>query len=303
MSSPSPDAAESPARVLSANLKGILWMLCAVCALTVMAVTLKHMVTGMSAWQASWLRMGFGVLFLTPWVLRTGRAGVLSPRLKLLWLRGLFGTASFSLTVYALGELILADAVVLSFTTPFWVIPLAALMLGELAGWRRSLATAIGFIGVLLIIKPQFGIQSAMLIALLAALMRGFVVVFIKNLTATEPPRRIVFWFFATGFVLLAVPAWLTWTPPSAAQIGWAVLAAFAGWIGQEWLSRAYRDGEATVVAPIEFVRVPLAAVIGLTLFAEIPDAWTAAGTVVIIGASWAISRTKPGGAPKPNAA
>lgn len=275
------------------NLKGTLWMLAAVGALTVMAVTLKHVVTDMSPWQAAWLRMCIGLGFLAPWVLRTGaRKAILSPRLPMLWARGLFGSASFALTVYALGHLILADAMVLSFTTPFWVIPLAALFLGEYAGWRRALATALGFIGVLLVLKPQFGIQDAMLIALLSALLRGFVVVFIKNLSSTEPPRRIVFWFFAVGVIVLAGPALLHWTTPTHAQLGWLALAALGGWLGQEWLSRAYREGEATIIAPLEFTRIPIAAIIGLTVFAEIPDSWTLAGTAVIIGAAYIISRT-----------
>lgn len=278
---------------MTGNLKGTLWMLAAVAALTVMAVTLKHVVADMSPWQAAWLRMCIGVCFLAPWVLRTGiRDAILSPRLPMLWARGLFGSASFALTVYALGHLILADAMVLSFTTPFWVIPLAALFLGEYAGWRRALATALGFVGVLLVMKPQFGIQEAMLVALLSALLRGFVVVFIKNLSTTEPPRRIVFWFFAVGVIVLAVPALLHWTTPSAAQWGWLALAALGGWLGQEWLSRAYREGEATIIAPLEFTRIPVAALIGWVLFVELPDYWTFAGAVVIIGAAYIISRT-----------
>lgn len=278
---------------IGSNLRGTLWMLAAVGALTVMAITLKHVVTDMSPWQAAWLRMCIGLGFLVPWVIRTGISdAILSPRLPMLWARGLFGSGSFALTVYALGHLILADAMVLAFTTPFWVIPLAALFLGEFAGWRRSLATALGFIGVLLVMKPQFGIQEAMLIAVLSALLRGFVVVFIKNLTTTEPPRRIVFWFFAVGVIMLAAPALLHWTDPTAEQWFWLAIAALGGWVGQEWLSRAYREGEATIIAPLEFTRIPVAAVIGLTLFAEIPDYWTLAGTLVIIGASLIISRT-----------
>lgn len=279
---------------MSRNFKGTLWMLAAVAALTVMAVTLKHVVTEMSPWQAAWLRMCIGVGFLLPWVIRTGvRDAVLSPRLPMLWARGLFGSGSFALTVYALGHLILADAMVLSFTTPFWVIPLAALFLGEFAGWRRILATALGFAGVLIVMKPQFGIQEAMLIAIMAALLRGFVVVFIKNLSTTEPPRRIVFWFFGVGAVVLAGPALIHWTTPTIAQWGWLGLAAFGGWVGQEWLSRAYREGEATIIAPLEFTRIPVAALIGLALFAEFPDYWTLAGTAVIIAASLIISRTR----------
>ena len=60
-----------------------------------------------------------------------------------------------------------------------------------------------------------------------------------------------------------------------------------------DWLSRAYREAEATIIAPLEFTRIPVATIIGLTLFAEIPDYWTLVGTVVIIGASWVISRTR----------
>lgn len=278
---------------MSGNVKGILWMVAAVCTLTVMAVTLKHVVQTISPWQASWLRMVFGVAFLLPWVIRNGASSIMSDRLPLLIARGVFGTGSFALTIYTLRELILADAVVLSFTTPFWVIPLAALMLGEMAGWRRALVTAVGFGGVILVVKPQFGIETAMIIALVAAVLRAFVVVFIKDLVRTEAPRRVVFWFFATGMIVLAGPALTNWTAPSAAEWAWILLAAIAGWIGQEFLSRAYREGEATVISPIEFGRVPLAAVIGFAIFSEVPDLWTAAGTVVIVGAAWAISRTR----------
>lgn len=128
--------------------------------------------------------------------------------------------------------------------------------------------------------------------AILSALLRGFVVVFIKNLTTTESPRRIVFWFFVVGVIMLAAPALMHWTDPTAEQWFWLTIAALGGWVGQEWLSRAYREGEATIIAPLEFTRMPVAAVIGFALFAEIPDYWSLAGTLIIIGASLIISRT-----------
>ena len=98
--------------------------------------------------------------------------------------------------IYALGELLMSDTMVLSFTTPFWSIIISTILLGEVVRRHRIVATIAGFIGVVMIIKPQNEIEPAMFIAIGSALFTSAAMVSMKALTSSEPPMRILFYFF-----------------------------------------------------------------------------------------------------------
>ncbi len=273
------------------NVRGVLWMLLAVAALTGMFVILKQMANELPFWVVVLMRTAVALVMLTPWLVRVGFAGVATRRIGLHFLRAFFGMASFACVVYALSKLLLSDAMVLSFTAPFWSILISALLLGEVIRRYRIVATIIGFLGVVMIVKPQGGVDPAMLIALLSALFTAAAMVSMKSLSSSEPPTRIVFYFFLFGTLLLAPPAALTWETPNAAQFGWLVGSGLLGVAGQNFLARAYDAGEVGAVAPFDFVRLPLSALLGFVVFDEIPDAWSGVGTLVIIAASLYIAR------------
>jgi len=112
-----------------------------------------------------------------------------------------------------------------------------------------------------------------------------------KSLSRTEPPSRIVFYFFVYGTLILLIPAALTWVTPNLVQLGWLVLAGFLGAIGQEFLARAYSAADVTLVAPFDFARLPVAALFGFVFFAELPDAWSGVGALIIIGSALYLAR------------
>ena len=273
------------------NLRGIMWMLMAVTALTIMFAIIKQMATELPVFVVAIMRTFFALLLLAPWMMRVGVAGMATRRLGGQFLRAFFGIASFACVVYALAHLLMADAVVLAFTSPLWSIVISIIILGEVAGPRRILATVVGFAGVLMIVKPQLGLQPAMLIALGSAVFTSLAMITMKRLTATEPPTRIVFYFFLFGTLLLLIPAAVTWETPTWVQFGWLFAAGVLGAIGQDWLARAYDAAEVTVVAPFDFGRLPVAALLGFFIFDEVPDIWTVIGTLVIIAASLYIAR------------
>lgn len=273
-----------------------MWMLLAVTSLTVMFAIIKQMATELPIFVVAILRTFFALLLLAPWMMRVGIAGIATRRPGAQFLRAFFGIAAFACVVYALAHLLMADAVVLAFTTPLWSIVVSAIVLGEIAGPRRVLATVVGFAGVLMIVKPQLGLQPATLVALGSAVFTSLAMITMKRLSATEPPTRIVFYFFLFGTLLLLVPAAVTWETPTLVQFGWLFAAGVLGAIGQDWLARAYDAAEVTVVAPFDFGRLPVAAVLGFVVFDEVPDIWTIAGTLVIIAASLYIAHREARG-------
>jgi len=273
------------------NLRGVIWMLLAVACLTGMFTILKHMANELPFWVVALIRTAVALALFAPWFARVGIAGVATRRIGLHFLRAFFGTASFACVIYALSHLLLSDTMVLSFTAPFWSIIISGLLLGELIRRHRITATIVGFTGVLMIVKPQGEVDTAMLVAVISALFTSAAMVSMKSLTSSEPPMRIVFYFFLFGTLLLLPPAILTWQSPNPVQLSWLVGAGILGALGQNFLARSYDAGEIGVVAPFDFVRLPMAALLGFLVFDEIPDAWSVMGTLVIIGASLYIAR------------
>ncbi len=273
------------------NLRGVLWMLLAVTLLTAMFAILKQMATELPFFVVALMRTTTALAMFLPWLVRVGRPGIATRRLKTHFLRAFFGIASFACVVYAVGRLMLSDTMVLSFTSPFWSILLSGLILGEAIRRDRTLATIASFVGVVMIVKPHGQVDHAMLIALGSAVLTSGAIISLKSLSRTEPPARIVFYFFLFGTLFLLPPALLTWQTPSWEQLGWLIAAGVLGGVGQNFLARAYDAGEVTIIAPLDFLRMPLAAFFGFVVFSEIPDIWSAAGTAVIIAALLFITR------------
>ncbi len=273
------------------NLHGVLWMLLAVTALTAMFAIIKQMATELPFFVVALMRTLVALVLFIPWLARVGRSGIATQRLGAHFLRSFFGIAAFACVVYAVGRLTLSDTMVLSFTSPFWSILFSGLLLGEIVRRDRTIATAAGFVGVAMIVKPQGDIDHAMLIALASAVLTSSAIIAMKSLSRTEPAARIVFYFFFFGTLFLLPPALLVWQTPTWQQFGWLIAAGILGGAGQNFLARAYCAAEVTIIAPMDFLRMPLAALFGFIVFAEFPDVWSAAGTVVIISALLFITR------------
>jgi drug/metabolite transporter (DMT)-like permease len=273
------------------NLRGIMWMLAAVIALTLMFAIVKQMVMELPVFVVAIMRTAFALVLLVPWMIRVGPPGLKTDRVGAHAFRAFLGASSFVCVVYALSKLLLADAIVLAFTSPLWSILVSAVILGEIAGLRRIAATLVGFIGVLLVVRPHGGIEPATLVALGSALLTSLAMITMKRLTATEPPTRIVFYFFVFATVILLIPAIVTWQTPTPVQWAWLFGAGLLGALGQDWLARAYDAAEVTIVAPLDFLRLPISAVLGFALFHEIPDRLSILGMLIIIAASLYIAR------------
>lgn len=271
------------AHLLTANVRGVLWVLAAVTGLTVMFAVLKHLTRDLPVLEVSMFRMAASLLFFLPWLIRHGAAGLYTRRPAAHFLRGILGATSLLCLVYAVSKLILADATVLGFTIPLWSIMLSMLFLGERIRLRRTIATISGFFGVLLVVQPQGGVAPAALVALFGAMLASGAIITMKDLTRTEPADRIVVYFLIIGTLILLGPAIYVWQWPTLAQWGWLLGLGLLGSTGQMFLTYAYAAGEITIIAPLDFLRILVAGVIGFIIFDELPDAWALAGTAVIL--------------------
>jgi drug/metabolite transporter (DMT)-like permease len=201
--------------------------------------------------------------------------------------RGLAGIAGMFCGMYALVHLPLADAVAISFAKPLFAVLLAALFLSERVGAGRWLATAAGFAGVLIVVRPGSGeFELAHVIALLGAFFIADVVVLVKKLQGSEKNATIMAYFGIVTSLASAGPALYVWLAPTLFE--WALLVgiAVAATLGQWMALRAYRAAEASAVVPFDYLRLVFAILFGWAIFAEVPDRWTLAGTCVLIAAT-----------------
>ena len=252
-----------------------------------MAIAIRYATGHVPTQEVAFFRNAFGLLVLLPVLLRPGHAPLRTQQLPRYLLRSTLGLASMLCGFWALGHLPLSQAVSLSYSTPLFVTIAAAALLGEQVRARRWVAVALGFCGVLLIVRPgstQF--STGTLVALMAALLSSIVAIQIKQLSATEPADRIVIWTTLLWVPMSLVPALGVWEWPQGITWLWVVAAGVFGTGGHMLWTRALKLGEVSALTPISFMQLPIVGLFGWLLFEEILDAWTVAGTLVILGSN-----------------
>jgi drug/metabolite transporter (DMT)-like permease len=160
----------------------------------------------------------------------------------------------FALTLIPLGQV-----VAIEFTMPIWTAILAATFLGERMTSWKVLAIVLGVVGVIVIVRPATGeLNPGQLIALGAAVGFGISIAMVKSLTRTETTLAIIFWMLVVQSAAGILPALYVWQWPSAYSWGWIVVIAFCGTFSHYCMASAMRYADATIVVPMDFLRVPL---------------------------------------------
>ena len=277
---------------MPAAIRGGLWMSVAMLCFASMDGMLRHITSELHPFQTVFLRSAFGLLFISPWLLRAG-FGALKTQRPLLHLgRGMSSLVGFTLWVVALSLIPLAEATALSFAMPLFATLGGALILGETVGRGRWLAVAVGFVGVLVIIRPGIAIvQPGALLALAAACGFAASALLTRQLSATGAPFTVVFYvsLFMTVVTLgMSLPVWVA---PAFGMLGIAAATGVLGMVAQLSLVRAYGAADVSVIVPFDFVRLLFVTIIGFLVFAQVPDAWTWLGAILIVGSNIAATR------------
>ena len=246
---------------------------------------LKEVSQRLDLWQVIFLRSAFLTLFILPAAL--ARGGVATKRPIAHFGRSLVGLGGFICMIYAIAHAPLADVTALTFTKQLFTIPLAIVLLGEAVGWHRWGAVTVGFLGVLVMVRPgDANFDWALAAALGNGFLTAWVAIVLKQLSRTERPETMVFYFGFFSALMMALPAILNWTTPSA--FDWAILigASLLGTFGQSCTVRGWAVGEASALAPIGYVYLINVAVLGFFIFGEVPTVWTVLGALVIIAST-----------------
>jgi len=227
--------------------------------------------------QIAFFRCFFGFIAFLPFVLlKKGRRAFRTTHFYGHFLRAATGVAAIIAGFCATTRLPLTDSTAISFTAPLFMILTAIFLLGEKVRWRRGLATVAGFIGVLVMVRPDSGtLDVAAMVGLFAAFLAALSTTLIKRLSTTEAALTILVYFGLFSSILTAIPAYFVWHPLTGDDFAQLALVGALGAVGQFCQVRAYATGELMAVAPIDYSRLVFAGIMGFLLFAELPDRYT----------------------------
>ncbi|WGR92075.1 DMT family transporter [Bradyrhizobium sp. ISRA443] len=265
--------------------RAALWMSGWLALMLIVAVAGREATRDVSVFQLMCVRGVLGFVMLYPLIrMNGGFAIVKTARLHVHIGRNLIHFGAQLGWFYALTLIPIGQVVAIEFTMPIWTAILAASFLGERMTVWKMIAIALGLIGVFVIVRPATGeINPGQMIALAAAVGFGVSVTVVKSLTRTEQTLAIIFWMLVVQSAASLLPALYVWTWPPLHTWGWLAVIAFGGTFSHYCMARALLHADATVVIPMDFLRVPLTAILGWLLYAERLDAFTVLGAAMIL--------------------
>jgi drug/metabolite transporter (DMT)-like permease len=274
-------------RRLPPNVQGALWLVSGGFIFTSNGAMIRLLSTELEGVQTAFFRASFSVLLLAPMIL-TGRVRPWrSARIQGHFWRTFMGTCSMVLSFYAVSMLPLADATALAFSQPLFSVIIAAVVAGEKVRRRRWAATIVGFIGVLVMVRPGSGsLQPGAVVALANAMSVAVSIYLVRRLSDSEAPLMILTQFAIFSTLLLVVPAIWFWRWPTPAGWALAVGVSITATLGQYFWVQAFASGEMSAVAPFDYLRLPFAVFVGWLIWGEMPVIWTYAGASIVIASA-----------------
>lgn len=274
--------------LLSAPVRGALWMLLASFCYVSSATMTRELAGAYPVFQLAFFRCVIGVFLLMPLVLNAGLDQLRTKVFPLHCLRTIVTYTAILLWFYGTEHVPVADFFAIQFITPIFTIACAVLLLRERVGVKSWIAAAIGFAGVLIIIRPglievSWGVGAAVTTAASYALINTL----IKVMSRHDSPVTISFYANFLVLPVSVIPAILTWKTPTAEDLPMLLGVALFSTLAQLCVAFAISLADAKVVQPMNFIRMPMAAALGWIAFNEFPDFWTWLGAIVIFGAGW----------------
>lgn len=269
------------------SLKGPLWMLFSCLVFVAIWGLIRHLSATLHPFLIVFYRTLFAILAFLPFILRHGVQVMATGQLPLHVLRGGFSFIGTLCLFYAVAHIPLEEAVAISYGAPVFAAVGAVLVLKEKIRWRRMAAIAIGFAGVLLVLRPGFremtaGVEAAVAGSLALA---GSLVV-IKRLSGTDRPEAIALYAFLVVLPGSFLVSLFYWSWPTPVEFLLLILMGALVGIAHTALARAFLYSEATAVLPLDFSRLVFASLLGVFVFSEPIDAFAWSGAAVILAST-----------------
>lgn len=272
---------------LPGNARGALWVLAASLLGASMGALIKFVGQRIPVFEILFIRQLCVLAILSPVVLHNRKTVFKTKLLKFHVLRGMMSVVAMATGFTALVHMQLAEAVAISFARTLFMTLLAIVFLHEVVGVRRWSVTIIGFIGVLVIVRPGTeNMNVYALFALTSAMFVAGLTIVLRKLSQIEPASTIMAYQSSFITVIMAGPAFYYWVWPTWHEIALVLVIGLLMSNMQWFMIQGLKAAEAVAVAPIEYTRLLFAGIIGIIFFAEIPTAWTLAGSAIIIGST-----------------
>lgn len=282
---PTHPAYKSPA------LRAAVWMIGSILAFSVMAVAGKQINGQHDSFEIMTARSAFGFLLVLAIGVATGRlAEINANRLGGHLIRNLIHFTGQNLWFWALTMIPMAQLFALEFTAPIWVILLSPIFLGERLTPPRMIAAALGFVGILIVARPDIGqLNPGVLAAAGAAIAFAITSIATKALTRGQSILTILFWLtliqFGLGLIASGYDGIMQW--PTAQTLPWLAIIGLCGVTAHFCLTTALSLAPASYVVPLDFLRLPLIAVVGALLYDEPLDPFVLLGAAIIFLGIW----------------
>lgn len=267
-------------------LRAVLWMSGAVASFLTMAFAGRALSTSLDTFEIMTWRSLTGVAIMVAIITARGAWGRISTRRMGLHIgRNIAHFTGQNLWFYAVAVIPVAQVFALEFTSPLWVLVLSPLVLGERLTLMRVLAAGLGFLGILMVTRPGTQeLSPGVIAAACCAIAFALTMVTTKRLTRDVPTLSIIFWMTVTQTVMGLICGGydMDFALPTAQTLPLLVLVGCCGLLAHFCITTALSFAPATVVVPIDFTRLPLAALLGVLFLGEPFDIWVLAGAVVI---------------------
>jgi len=257
------------------------------------AVLVRQLSPGVHPFVIGFTRSLFGLLVVLPWIL--ARPAMLRSHYRFRHVvRAALKLASLIAFFAAFAQSPLADVTAIAFTAPIFVTIGAWIFLAESPRLVRIIAVLVGFVGVLMVLRPgqQTGVPVGLLLALLGALLTAVIQLILKPMSARDSTETLVAWNLILTVPIAAIPAALVWHTPTPGE--WALLAlqGALGALNMGLVTRAFSLAEASLIVPIDFLRLPVVAVLAYLIFGQAVPTTTMLGGAVIFGATLIMAHT-----------
>lgn len=276
----------------SSLARAVFWTVVAGATFAVAQAIIRYSAQKLPPFEVLFLRYFFGAVFMIPWMLNGGWGFIRrAPFLKFLSrsLTILFGAMAW---FYALSIMPLPEASALSFANPLCTMVLAALILKEQVTPARWIAVAVGFLGVLVMMRPGEGVVSfGAIIVVGSCIFNGLSGIQNRMLAQTESTAAVVAYTALLMTPMSLVPAVFDWVWPTWEMTGWLVLLSGILTLGHLAFTYSFRLAEASAMMPYQYLRLPMVVLLGWSCFGETLDVWGWTGSAIIIGSSFFIAR------------
>ena len=275
------------------NVRGALWMFGMVASLSLLAIAARELAPRHNPMELQVVRHGMSLLILAPFVIRAGFRPFRTTNLKLQLFRNV---SHFAVTIgwyTAVTLLPLAEVFAIEFTTPVWVAVLAVLFLGEKMNVGRVVALVLGIAGILVILRPGFTDVGAGTWMMVATAF-GFAIAnaCTKGLTRTDSILTVLLWMSMLQGLMAVVGASFEWTAPTVDEIPWLLVIGVTGLGAHYSLTKALTLADVSLVNPVDFLRLPLIAVVGFLAYGEGVDVLVLVGAgMIFVGNYYSIRR------------